>query len=104
SLPSCPHRILIVVDFPAPFTPRNANNSPSLTRKLRSCTAFTSPKHLFRPLISIIFFIFYPYIQFYLKRIKGDSFLAECLPYDYRTGFISTLSDSNRCRSRISVP
>ena len=41
----------MVVLFPAPFTPRNANNSPFFTRKLKSFTAFTSPKLLFKWLI-----------------------------------------------------
>ena len=37
-----PHIMDIVVDFPAPFTPRNANNSPSFTTSDKSSTACTS--------------------------------------------------------------
>ena len=36
---SCPHMIDIVVDLPAPLTPRKENSSPSSTLKLRSRTA-----------------------------------------------------------------
>ena len=41
---SWPQMMFMVVDFPAPFTPKNANSSPFLTLKLRSLTAITSPK------------------------------------------------------------
>ena len=44
----------IVVDFPAPFTPRKAKSSPRLTLNERSLTALTSPKDLLRCSISIM--------------------------------------------------
>ena len=54
-------RMWMVVDFPAPFTPRKANSSPSRTRKLRSSTAVTSPKRLTRCRTSRISFILSPF-------------------------------------------
>lgn len=44
----------IVVLLPAPLTPKNANSSPFFTLKLKSLTALTSPKLLFRCSIFII--------------------------------------------------
>jgi hypothetical protein len=43
SLESNVHTTLIVVDFPAPLGPKNANSSPSLTFKEMSDTALTDP-------------------------------------------------------------
>ena len=40
--------IRIVVDFPAPFGPRNPSTSPSLTEKETPFTASKSPKLFFR--------------------------------------------------------
>src|ERR1035437_2459274 len=40
--------MLIVVDLPAPFGPRNANTSPSCTSKLMASAAVKSPKRLVR--------------------------------------------------------
>src|SRR5437762_11194247 len=44
-----------VVVFPAPFGPRNPNNSPSGTDRSIESTAVNSPYFLVRPLSSIIF-------------------------------------------------
>ena len=44
----------MVVDLPAPFTPKNAKSSPFFTLNERSFTAFTAPNDLRRFLISII--------------------------------------------------
>ena len=52
--------ILIVVDFPAPFVPRNANNSPCFTAKLILFTATNESNRLYKFLISMIFFILSP--------------------------------------------
>src|SRR5215213_2071211 len=38
-----PQSILMVVVFPAPFGPRNANSSPGGTCRVRSCTATFGP-------------------------------------------------------------
>src|SRR5262245_34264655 len=43
------HKILIVVDFPAPFGPRKPKVSPRLTVKSMPRTASTSPYRLTRP-------------------------------------------------------
>src|ERR1039458_7930105 len=47
------HSMLIVVDVPAPFGPRNANTSPSRTSKLMLSTAVNSPNRLVRSRTSI---------------------------------------------------
>src|SRR5690606_19647695 len=49
---SCPLSMLKVVDFPAPFGPINASNSPRSREKATSSTAFTPPKDLLSPLTS----------------------------------------------------
>src|SRR5712691_4452270 len=48
-----PHSILISVDLPDPFGPRNPNISPPSTDRLRLSTAVTSPNLFVSPLISI---------------------------------------------------
>src|ERR1019366_6144886 len=47
------HSMLIVVDLPAPFGPRNANTSPSRTSKLIPSTAVNVPNRLVRSRTSI---------------------------------------------------
>jgi hypothetical protein len=51
---SSPAIIRIVVDFPAPFGPRNPVTTPGSTTKLSPSTAVLSPYRLVRPSISII--------------------------------------------------
>ena len=46
--------ILIVVDFPAPFGPRNPRTSPSATEKDIPFTAWKPPKSFFRHFTSSI--------------------------------------------------
>ena len=49
--------IRIVVDFPAPFGPRNPRTSPSLTEKETPFTAWKSPKLFFRFFTSSMAFL-----------------------------------------------
>jgi hypothetical protein len=51
---SRPAIIRIVVDFPAPFGPRNPVTTPGSTTKLSRSTAVLSPYRLVRPSISIM--------------------------------------------------
>src|ERR1700733_8422068 len=48
----------MVVDFPAPFGPRNPVTTPGFTTKLSPSTAALSPYRLVRPSISIICVLF----------------------------------------------
>src|ERR1700723_308182 len=50
---SKPVSILMVVDFPAPFGPRNPKNWPGATRRFTSCTATKSPKRRVRCSVEI---------------------------------------------------
>ena len=52
-------RILIVVDLPAPFSPRNANSSPSPTSNEMPFTAVRSSYFFVRFFTEIAFFIFF---------------------------------------------
>src|ERR1700722_14175381 len=48
----------MVVDFPAPFGPRNPVTTPGFTTKLSPSTATLSPYRLVRPSISIMCVLF----------------------------------------------
>src|SRR5262249_60145155 len=50
---SRPTNILMVVDLPAPFGPRNPKNSPRRTARLRPLTAIFWPNALVRPHVAI---------------------------------------------------
>lgn len=76
SLDNWPQMMLIVVDLPAPLTPRKANNSPLSTLKLRLRTALILPKLLLRLLIWMIggmlvgFFVVFVYILTLRRMFK----------------------------------
>ena len=67
------HIILIVVDLPAPFTPRNPNNSPLSTEKLILSTAFTSLKYFFKFSTFMIASILYPLPSPFLQHRRKNS-------------------------------
>ena len=56
--------------------PRNANNSPFFTQKLKSFTAFTSPKLLFRWLILIISDSMFAPLSYIITKDAGNKIAA----------------------------
>ena len=80
--------ILIVVDLPAPFGPKNAKISPFLTSKEMSFTAVKSPNRLTKFLTSMMFSI-----------VKKSSRLGR-----YSDGSILLEQEYNKHRQRLTFP
>ena len=78
--PNIVQSMLIVVDLPAPFSPRNANISPSSTSKEIPSTAVCSLYFFVRSLTSMIFMLFPPVRpQYAIFRHAERATLPSCI-------------------------